>query len=72
MKLFNVARKYGAKVPAAVGALALSVAGSVHAEVPAAVTSEMTSMKADGITIATAVLVALIAIFAFKFMRKGL
>lgn len=69
MKLFKQAKKYGARFALATGT---AVATAAHAAVPEAVTTEMSSMKADGITIATAVLVAIIAIFAFKFMRKGL
>lgn len=47
-------------------------AGSVFAAVPAAVTTSLTDAQADGVTVATAVLVAIVAIYAFKLMRKGL
>lgn len=66
-----VAQKYGARV-AAVPALLAGYAGSALAEVPTEVTSSLGDAKADGIAIATLVLVAIIAIFAFKLMRKGL
>lgn len=50
------------------------VAGANHAmaAVPADVTSALADMKADGLVIAGVVLVATIAIFAFKFLRKGI
>jgi len=47
------------------------LAGQAYAAVPADVTTAMTDMKADGITVATAFLVASIVIMAFLFMRKG-
>jgi hypothetical protein len=57
------------------GAVALgSVAGAVGpalAAVPTEVTTAMTDMKADALTGAGLVLVAIIAVMAFKFMRKG-
>ncbi len=56
-----------ALVPAAV----LASAGSVYAAVPADVNTALTDMKADALTVAGLVIVALIAVMAFKFMRKG-
>jgi hypothetical protein len=54
-------------------ALALSVGTlPVFAAVPADVTTAITDMKADGLTVAAAVLVAVIAVAAIKFIRKGL
>jgi hypothetical protein len=49
-----------------------TVGASAFAEVPAAVTTAITDMKADGLVVAGAVLVAIIAIAAVKFIRKGL
>lgn len=57
-----------ALVPAAL----LTAMGSVQAAVPEAVTTAVTEMKADGLTVAGAVLAAVIAIYAVKFIRKGL
>ncbi len=54
------------------GAAALASVGSVFAAVPAEVTTAISDMKADGITVATAVLVAVIALAAIKFIRKGM
>lgn len=54
-------------------ASALALAGAnVMAAVPADVTTELATVKADALTVAGVVLVAIIAIFAFKFIRKGL
>lgn len=54
---------------AATGALA--VAQQAHAAVPTEVTTALGDMKADALTVAGLVLVAIIAVVAFKFMRKG-
>ncbi len=54
---------------ASLGALAL--ASQAHAAVPADVSTALTDMKADALTVAGLVLVAIIAVVAFKFMRKG-
>lgn len=56
-----------ALVPAAV----LASAGSAFAAVPTEVSTALTDMKADALTVAGLVIVALIAVMAFKFMRKG-
>ena len=55
-------------IPAAV----MGAAGSAIAAVPADVTTALTDLKADALVVATAVLVAIVAIYAFKFIRKGL
>lgn len=47
-------------------------AGSAMAAVPADVTTALTDMKADALTVAAVVLVAIIAVAAVKFIRKGL
>lgn len=49
-----------------------ALSGSAMAAVPESVTTELTSMKTDGLVVAGAVLVAIIAIAAVKFIRKGL
>lgn len=63
----NKIRNWGA---ATLGSLALA-SQSVHAAVPTEVTTAMEAMKADALTVAGLVLVAIIAVAAFKFMRKG-
>jgi len=50
----------------------LALASTSFAAVPAEVTTAVDGMKTDGVAVATAVLVAIIAIAAIKFIRKGL
>jgi len=57
---------------AAVPAFVAATAGSAFADVPAEVTSAVAAMKTDGLAVAGAVLVAIIAVAAIKFIRKGL
>lgn len=57
---------------AAVGTSLAVMSGQALAAVPADVTTALTDAKADGVTVATAVLIAVVAIFAFKLMRRGL
>jgi hypothetical protein len=59
------------KIAAAGSIVTLSI-GSALAEVPAGVTTALSDAKSDGVLVATAVLVAVVAIYAFKLMRKGL
>ena len=56
---------------ALVPAATLAAAGAAHAEVPSDVTAALGAMKADALVVAGLVLVAIIAVAAFKFMRKG-
>ena len=51
---------------------AASLPALVMAAVPADVTTELVNLKADALTVAGSVLVAVVAVFAFKFIRKGL
>jgi len=66
----NLKSKYGPKLAA--GLALVSGAGAALAAVPADVTTAIGDMKADGLTVATAVLVAIIAIAAIKFIRRGM
>ena len=59
------------RIAQAAGLGALALASQAHAEVPTEVTAALTSMKADALVVAGLVLVAIIAVVAFKFMRKG-
>jgi hypothetical protein len=59
------------KISGVLGGLVVTT-GSAFAAVPAAVTTALTDAQADGIVIATAVFVAIVAMYAFKLMRKGL
>lgn len=47
-------------------------AGSALAEVPADVTTALTTAKTDGVAVAGVVLAVIIAIYAFKLIRKAL
>lgn len=58
------------KVGVGAGAMLLSV--QVFAAVPAGVTTAITEMSTDAVTVASAVLVAIISVVAIKFVRKGL
>lgn len=53
-------------------ALILGAVAHVQAAVPTEVTAAMADMKSDGIAIATVVLVAVVALAAFAFMRRGI
>lgn len=66
MKAINQARKYG------VGASLAVLGGSAMAAVPTEVSTALGDMKADALTVAGVVLVAIIAVAAVKFIRKGL
>jgi Inovirus Coat protein B len=65
MKLYKQAMKYGS-------ALALTAIGTAHAAVPANVQTALDGLSADAVTVAGIVLAAVVAVFAFKFIRKGL
>jgi hypothetical protein len=60
----NTAKKFG------LGAL-VTLPVAAHAAVPAAVTTAISDMSTDALVVATAFLVASIALIAFLFMRKG-
>ena len=59
------------RIAQAAGLGALALASQAHAAVPTEVTDALSTMKADALTVAGLVLVAIIAVVAFKFMRKG-
>lgn len=48
-----------------------TVAASAQAAVPAAITEAISTMSADGVTVATAFVVAAIAVAAIKFLRSA-
>lgn len=58
------------KLTLGLGALTLPFA-SAFAAVPADITSAIGDMKADGIVVATAFVVAIIAVAAVKFLRSA-
>lgn len=49
-----------------------AAAGSAMAAVPANVTTALTDLQTDALTVAGVVLAAIVAVYAFKFIRKGL
>ncbi|WP_313313172.1 major capsid protein [Pulveribacter sp.] len=57
-----------ALIPAALAA----TAGSAYAAVPANVQTALDDLSADALTVAGIVLAAVVAVYAFKFIRKGL
>lgn len=64
MKKFKQALKYGA------GA-SLLAAGAANAAVPQEITDAISTMQTDGVTVATAFVVASIAVAAIKFLRTA-
>ncbi len=53
----------------AAGAMA---AGSAHAALPTNVQTALDALSTDALTVAGIVLAAVVAVYAFKFIRKGL
>jgi len=58
------------KIGLAVGGF-LGLVGGASAAVPAAITTAIADMSADGVTVATAFVVAAIAVAAIKFLRSA-
>jgi len=56
----------------AIPAALIASATSAMAAVPADVTTALGDLKTDALAVATAVLLAIVAVYAFKFIRKGL
>lgn len=48
------------------------LATSAHAAMPAGVEDAIADLSANAVTVATTVLLAVVAVFAIKFIRKGL
>lgn len=46
--------------------------GSAFAAVPAVVTTALTDLQSDALSVAGIILAAIVAVYAFKFIRKGL
>lgn len=49
-----------------------TVSFAASAAVPADVTAALADIQANALTVAGVVLLAIVAVFAFKFLRKGL
>lgn len=56
---------------AVISVATLGGAGSAMAAVPAEITSAISTMQTDGVTVATAFVVAAIAVAAIKFLRSA-
>jgi len=56
----------------AIPAALIASATSAMAAVPADVTTALGDLKTDALAVATAVLLAIVAVYAFKFIRRGL
>ena len=67
----NALRKFAPRF-AAVAAAPLILVGTAHAALPTDVTTALGSLSTDALQVAGIVLAAIIAVFAFKFIRKGL
>ncbi len=67
----KLAAKYGPRI-AAVAAAPLTLVGTAQAAIPADVSTALGSLSTDALQVAGIVLAAIIAVFAFKFIRKGL
>jgi hypothetical protein len=49
-----------------------TIGGAASAAVPAVVTTALEDLSTDALTVAGVVLAAIVAVYAFKFIRKGL
>ena len=58
--------------PVALGSALAALGASAHAEIPAAVNTALGNLSTDALTVAGIVLAAIVAVYAFKFIRKGL
>ncbi len=56
----------------AIGASLLAGYTAAQAAVPASVTAALADLSADSLVVAGVVLTAIVAVFAFKFIRRGL
>lgn len=64
--------KFRFLAPSAIVATLGTLGASAHAAVPAVVTSALEDLSTDALTVAGVVLAAIVAVYAFKFIRKGL
>jgi hypothetical protein len=71
-KIMNKFARFVRSPRTAVAAALVAAVSAAHAEVPAGVTSALSSLSVDALTVAGVVLAAIVAVYAFKFLRKGL
>jgi hypothetical protein len=55
-----------------VAAVASALAGSSMAAIPADVSTAIGAVQADAVAVAVVILVAIVGVYAIKFIRKGL
>lgn len=67
----NLFNKFRA-VPAVVGSALVVAGASAHAALPDGVQTALDGLSGDAVAVAGIVLAAVIAVFAIKFIRKGL
>lgn len=56
----------------AIGAGMLALSSGAHAALPTAVETALTDLQTNALEVAGIVLAAIVAVYAFKFIRKGL
>lgn len=56
----------------AIPAIVAGAISTAHAELPTEVTTALSSLSTDALKVAGIVLAAIVAVYAFKFIRKGL
>lgn len=59
-------------VKIAAAGVVTTIGASAHAAIPTNVQTALDSLSADALTVAGIVLAAVVAVYAFKFIRKGL
>lgn len=69
---FNKVRAIGASIAAPVTGGMLMLGTSAHAAIPEEVSTALSALSTDALTVAGIVLAAIVAVYAFKFIRKGL
>ena len=71
MKIMDTCRKYGAKLTV-VAAAPFALASQAWAAVPETVKTDLAAAKTDSTEVAGIVLGVIVALFAFKLMRRAL
>ena len=72
MSFIQTAKNHAARIAAPVSGALLMVGTSAHAAIPAGVQTALDDLGTDALTVAGIVLAAVVGVFAFKFIRKGL
>ena len=59
-------------LPATLAGALVAMSGAANAAIPENVTTALAALSTDALTVAGIVLAAIVAVYAFKFIRKGL